>query len=120
MPARKARTEVTPCKSCPYRKDAPLALWHASEFAKVREAERAEMGGLFACHGEVKKKAKDRGFCIGWLLDQKARGIPSIKLRLVLLMQPEAKATFQACHSGGAEMYASAIEMCEANDRMQP
>lgn len=71
-----------PCKNCPYRKDAPLKLWHKAEFENLLKEERTEnvMGSkIFACH------KKDESVCVGWLINQRDRNFPSINLRLVLI-----------------------------------
>lgn len=53
--------------------------------------------------------------CLGWLLDQKNRGVPSISLRLKLVSDDAALKAFEAVNDGGEEMYESAEEMCEIN-----
>ena len=78
---RKLKIITKPCSNCPYRKDAPLQLWHKEEFKKVLAAEQDEIGKIFKCH-------KDNGcICAGWLTDQDKRRFPSIALRLELAAQ---------------------------------
>ena len=103
-----------PCGSCPYRKDAPLELWHRQEYESVYASEHAECigGSVFGCHATLKK---DPEVCAGWLLDQKRRGIPSIPLRLRLMRLPDARAALDEVTDGGHETYDSALEMCAAN-----
>lgn len=72
----------TPCENCPYRVDAPRRLWHRSEFERLLAYEGDQFGGLYNCHKHVALPPDARGFCAGWLLDQKRRGIPSVRLRL--------------------------------------
>ncbi len=105
----------SPCASCPYRKDAPLAHWDASHFFQVLASEEQQFGDMFNCHGHIKKKPEDRGFCIGWLLDQKNRGVPNINLRLKLTTNAVAKEAFKRAHAGGAKLFKSALAMCTAN-----
>ncbi|PUB32492.1 hypothetical protein C8K30_1011018 [Promicromonospora sp. AC04] len=57
LPAR------SPCGSCPYRRDAPVGLWHPEEAAILSEydAETWEQPGkLFLCHQENGR------ICSGW------------------------------------------------------
>jgi hypothetical protein len=55
---------VTPCATCPYRRDVPAGIWAASEYAKLPEYD-APTGeqpvGAFACH------QADGRICAGWL-----------------------------------------------------
>ena len=104
-----------PCENCPYRKDAPRHHWSVEEFESVLEGERSDFGKTFACHKQASLSAKERGFCAGWLLDQKARGVPSIVLRLALSQDPEAMAAFDAVTADGLEMFANVADMCTAN-----
>lgn len=68
-----------PCGNCPYRKDAPLKLWHKEEFQKLLASENQEFGAVYKCH-------KNNGsVCVGWLMKQKENGCPSISLRLALI-----------------------------------
>ena len=77
----KLKIITKPCSNCPYRKDAPVQLWHKEEFKKVLAAEQDEIGKIFKCH-------KDNGcICAGWLTDQDKRNFPSIMLRLELSKQ---------------------------------
>ncbi|WP_203612281.1 DUF6283 family protein [Amycolatopsis sp. SID8362] len=57
-----------PCASCPYRRDAPSGVWHASEYAKLPryDAETGlQPGGLFQCHQNDGADARRR-ICAGW------------------------------------------------------
>lgn len=117
---------TSPCSSCPYRRDAPLAMWSKYEFDNLRMQDGFEFGGAgFDCHGEVAKPQSERGACIGWLLDQRRRNVPSISLRLRLMTNPQLSAQFKSISSGGHALYNSIAEMCEANfpggkDRPRP
>lgn len=106
---------TTPCENCPYRKDAPLRHWHRSEFKNVLAAEDNPLGTTFACHKQRDLPAKARGFCAGWLLDQKKRGLPSITLRMVLNASEEARLALERVTDGGHKLYRTVKAMCRAN-----
>lgn len=67
-----------PCKSCPYRTDAPLAHWHKDHFEKLLIDDQDPLSSIYLCH------KNNGGACIGWLIDQDKRRFPSIMLRLQL------------------------------------
>jgi uncharacterized protein DUF6283 len=107
-----------PCKSCPYRRDAPLGLWHRSEFENLLAHDANELhGAMFGCHKDRERPPEERRFCVGWLLDQKRRGLPSIQLRLQLRVGgDEALArALDEITDGGNELYPSVRAMCLAN-----
>lgn len=104
-----------PCENCPYRKDAPRRLWHRSEFEGVLAAEQSEFGKVYSCHKQVVLATEERGFCAGWLLDQKKRGLPSIALRLALMHEPNDAAVLKSVNSDGLEMFPTVKAMCRAN-----
>lgn len=104
-----------PCASCPYRKDAPLALWDIAEFRNLKAHDSELMGNMFDCHGETQKPMGERKPCVGWLLDQKRRFIPNIQLRIRLRLIPAALAQFERINEDGLELYRSIDEMIEAN-----
>jgi hypothetical protein len=106
---------TTPCENCPYRRDALRRLWHRSEFEGLLDAETAPLGRTYACHKQASLSAAERGFCAGWLLDQKRRGLPSIALRLVLLRDPTAVVALDAVNDGGHPMFRTIRAMCRAN-----
>lgn len=106
---------TTPCQNCPYRIDAPRRLWHRSEFEKVLEAERDEIGKVFNCHKQIGLEPVARGLCAGWLLDQKKRNVPSIALRMILLRDPSAVSALEAVHATGLRMFRTVRAMCRAN-----
>lgn len=102
-----------PCSSCPYRTDAPLELWSAEEFEGLLQSERDGMGTLYGCH-EFNKRRDQAQVCIGWLISQRERNVPSIALRLKLIQNPEACACIKEA-SSPVPLYESVEEMCEAN-----
>jgi hypothetical protein len=104
-----------PCKSCPYRKDAPKGLWDPSEFQNLLSTERDMFGAVFACHGEAKKPPKERQMCAGWLLDQKARNVPSIRLRMLLSSDERSQDLYNRVSGEGLKLYLSIEAMCKAN-----
>jgi len=106
---------TTPCANCPYRKDAPRRLWDVSEFRALLAAERDQIGKVYGCHKQAPLDPKARGFCAGWLLDQKKRNIPSIALRMVLISDPSAVDALEGVSDGGHEMFNSLEAMCRAN-----
>lgn len=105
-----------PCGNCPYRKDAPLGLWHPENLDRLAQSEREMMGATYGCHATI--KAPDPSVCAGWLLMQKEHGVPSIALRLCLMQDDEALACFEAVTDGGHELYESVQEMIEANEEL--
>jgi hypothetical protein len=55
---------VTPCATCPYRKNVPSGIWHEEEYAKLPEYDRDTQDQpieAFGCH------QKDGAICAGWL-----------------------------------------------------
>jgi hypothetical protein len=102
-----------PCTSCPYRTDAPLQLWSREEFVNLLDKDVSQMGSTFGCH-EYNKRRDEAQVCIGWLLDQRERGVPSINFRLALIRNPAARACLKEA-SSPAPLYDSIEEMCEAN-----
>ena len=109
------RHMTTPCENCPYRMDAPRKYWHRSEFEKVLRSERQHMGTTFACHKQYDLPAGERGFCAGWLLDQKKRGLPSIALRIALMNDRDAQAALDRVTNAGFKMFRTVKAMCRAN-----
>ncbi|MBL8605122.1 MAG: hypothetical protein JNK72_24545 [Myxococcales bacterium] len=79
------------------------------EFQKLLETDQSELGAIYGCH-------KDNGqACIGWLLDQRQRDLPSIRLRLALITTPSAVRCLEEAHDGGHELFGSLEAMCRAN-----
>lgn len=71
-------TRKQPCDNCPYRTDAPLKHWAKEEFINLMQKDKDYFGATFGCH------KKDDHVCVGWLIDQDKRNLPSIQLRLSL------------------------------------
>ncbi len=103
-----------PCKTCPYRKDAKLGVWHPDMFIKLLRHDASEYGALYECHQTGALPSEERQMCIGWLLDQKKRGLPSITLRMHLHGSTGAQDLIDRCTSGGHRLY-SLKAMCKAN-----
>jgi hypothetical protein len=97
-----------PCNTCPYRTDAPLRHWSVEEFKDLVQHEADEMGVTYMCH------KKDGCVCVGWLMDQDRRGLPSIALRLSLLKHNITRTYMDALRSP-FPLYESVQEMCIAN-----
>lgn len=102
-----------PCGDCPYRKDAPLKLWHREEFEKLLASENTQFGSIYGCH-----KQNGQG-CVGWLLDQLRRNCPSISLRLAAIRDDAPGRSLVACMKeatdGGHKLFPSIEAMCRAN-----
>lgn len=97
-----------PCKNCPYRTDAPMALWSIEEFKLVLDKEADMMGTVFQCHKQ------DGCVCVGWLIDQDKRRFPSISLRLTLSRHNIDRKYLDALNSP-APLFNDVREMCVAN-----
>lgn len=104
-----------PCENCPYRMDAPRGHWSREEFQKVLESEADYFGTVFACHKQIDLPRSQRGFCAGWLLNQKQRNIPSIALRMVLIRDESAREALEKVSAAGLRMFRSVAAMCRAN-----
>jgi len=97
-----------PCGNCPYRTDAPLKLWHKSEFQKLLNKENEMFGAVYRCH-------KDNGsVCVGWLIKQDEDNFPSIALRMALSKNNITRVYLDSL-SSPAPLYKSIKEMIEAN-----
>lgn len=111
-----SRARMTrPCENCPYRKDAPRRYWNRAEFVGVLESEQAQLGKIYSCHKHAALPESERGFCAGWLLNQKKRGCPSIALRIALMRDPEDAQVLDRVNADGLEMFATVKAMCRAN-----
>lgn len=106
---------VRPCENCPYRKDAPRKLWHRSEFERLLATEDDDIGSTFACHKHITLSTHERGLCAGWLLNQKARGVPSVMLRILLLSDASVRQAFDRVSAKGLELFKTVEAMCSAN-----
>jgi len=105
-----------PCKSCPYRMDAPLGLWHPSEFQNLARTERDQFGAVFGCHATRHRRTPS--VCAGWLIQQRDAGVPSIALRLEILRAPDAAEALRTVRDGGHALYDSVEAMIEANETL--
>lgn len=98
----------TPCKNCPYRKDAPLQLWDKKEFKDLLENEKKEMGVTYVCH-------KNNGsICVGWLMMQEKNYLPSIMLRISLSKHNVTRKYLESLHCK-TEMFETTEDMVRAN-----
>jgi len=105
-----------PCKSCPFRRDTPVGIWDWGHYVQLRRGDTDPLNGaLFACHQYRLLSPSEQRPCAGWLLDQRRRGVPSIRLRLALGNNPAAQALFEDARDGGHVLYDSLDEMCDAN-----
>lgn len=97
-----------PCSNCPYRTDAPLKLWHKSEYEKLLKTENDYLGSTYGCH-------KNNGsICIGWLMKQDENNFPSIALRISLSNHKVTRTYLDSLHSP-APLYKDVKEMIKAN-----
>jgi hypothetical protein len=99
---------TSPCKSCPYRKDAKLKLWDKSEFEKLLDQDKEQFGNLYKCH------KNDGSCCKGWLMDQDKRGFPNITLRLSLSKNRITREYLDSLKCD-TELFKSIKEMVKAN-----
>jgi hypothetical protein len=101
-------SKKTPCKDCPYRKDAPLQLWDKEEFTDLLKKDRDYLGATYGCH------KKDESVCIGWLMNQDKRNIPSIMLRISLSQKKVTREYLDSLYCK-SEMYDTIEEMALTN-----
>lgn len=113
-----------PCGNCPFRKDAPRAHWDQTMYLMLLRIDRecedvgsvmSGGGSLFGCHKDKGIPTPEARVCGGWLVNQRERGVPSIQLRVSLSTNPEARAGMEAVSNGGHELFATVLELCEAN-----
>lgn len=104
-----------PCRSCPYRVDVRREHWHRQEFIDLLAHDQDPIGTVYGCHEGIKLAPVDRSLCIGWLIDQRERNVPSIRLRMLLMTNKDACALLEKAHDGGAKLYPSVQAMCRAN-----
>jgi hypothetical protein len=98
----------SPCKDCPYLKDAPLAKWDLGHFKDVLARDTELLGAIWECHNN------DGCVCVGWLMDQDNRRLPSISLRIELNRHHITREYMDALHCK-SEMFESVEAMCCAN-----
>ena len=102
-----------PCAACPYLKSAPRGFWSPSEFANVKAQDHLQ-GRQFGCHLNAAREHKDS--CVGWLADQKRRGIPNLGLRVELVNDEEELKRFNAINENDDELFPSIEAMVRANN----
>lgn len=100
--------KTSPCNNCPYRKDAPLRHWSIQEFIDLLNKEKDYFGSVYGCH------KKDDSVCIGWLMNQDKRNIPSISLRLSLSKNKVTREYLDKLNCK-SKLYDTVEEMCYAN-----
>lgn len=101
-------TCTQPCNNCPYRTDAPLKLWHKSEYEKLLKLEDDYLGTIYGCH-------KNNGsICIGWLMKQDENNLRSIMLRISLSKHKVTREYLDSLHSP-APLYKNVKAMIKAN-----
>lgn len=107
-----------PCPNCPFRKDAKLAYWHPTMYLMLQRIEKTEhdLEGMrtFGCHKDRHGPREDIEPCVGWLLNQRERGVPNLALRILLATNDEALKQFEECEADG-EVYETVTELVEAN-----
>lgn len=101
-------TKKSPCNNCPYRLDAPLKLWHKSEYEKLKATELSYLGSVYGCH------KKDGHTCVGWLMKQDEANFPSIALRISLSQNNVTRKYLDALHCKTG-LYENVDEMINAN-----
>lgn len=105
-----------PCTTCPYLRRSPLAIWDEAEFLNLKRQDADPIRGrTFGCHSFRKLPQAEHRVCVGWLLDQARRHMPSMRLRMELLANAEAMAAFARLSADGLEMYDSIHQMHLAN-----
>ncbi len=97
-----------PCGNCPYRTDAPLRLWHPSEYEKLLSTETDPLGVTYMCH------KKNGSVCVGWLMKQDEQSFPSIMLRIALVKHDIGRTYLDSLHSP-AKLYKDVKAMIKAN-----
>jgi hypothetical protein len=110
------RTE--PCKSCPYRRDAPRKLWAPAEFINLLRQEADPIyGSTFGCHEGRKLPSDhaDQRMCVGWLVHQKRRNTPSIMLRMRLMKDADLDALYARIDERQKGLFRTIESMCRAN-----
>lgn len=105
---KKQYCKKSPCSSCPYRMDAPLAHWSKDHFQQLLEEDKDILGKIYGCH------QKDGKLCTGWLMDQDKRDFPNLNLRLDLINKGITRKFLDSlkCES---DLYESIEAMVEAN-----
>jgi hypothetical protein len=105
---------LEPCKSCPYRRDAPRKLWAPIEFAKLLADDASQLGKVYGCHQERKLSLAEHRPCVGWAIDQKKRDLPSIAFR-ILLTKKTASDWYDKLDVKYRGLFRTLAAMCRAN-----
>jgi hypothetical protein len=88
-------------------------MWAPIEFAQLAKAAADPMGSTFGCHKDTGKLRP--AICRGYLVDQKRRDVPSIRLRLQMSNDPKLVAIFEALDEKDPDLYRSLAAMIRAN-----
>lgn len=97
-----------PCNNCPYRLDAPLQHWSIDEFKDLMASDNDYMGKVYGCH------KNDGHVCVGWLMNQDKRRLPSIALRISLSTNKVTREYLDKLHCKSG-LFESIEEMAVAN-----
>lgn len=110
-----------PCGNCPFRKDAPLGHWDIREYLLLYRMQKTEedprnFSNGFGCHKGRKLEKEEQQLCVGWLMNQREQGVPSIHLRLRLARDPTGELREQLDEATcDAELYETVTELVCAN-----
>lgn len=85
-----------------------MQLWAKVEFEQLLENDKKLLGASYLCHKQ------DGSCCKGWLINQKQRKFPSIKLRMQLSKNNIDRNYLDKLHSS-VPMFESIEEMASAN-----
>ncbi len=107
-------TQKHPCGNCPYRKDAPLALWAKDHFEDLLENEKDIVGKVYGCHKQ------NGSVCVGWAILQVNNDLPCNALRMEVLFGERGKKgglTFEYLESlkSPTPLFETVLEMSIAN-----
>lgn len=97
-----------PCNNCPYLKSAPRQHWSIEEFKDLIASDNDYFGKVYGCH------KNDGSVCVGWLINQDDRRLPSIALRMAL-SNNKVSMEYLDNLSRKKEMFKTIKEMSEAN-----
>lgn len=97
-----------PCGNCPYRKDAPLALWDKSHFEKLLADDKDILGSIYMCH------KKNGCVCVGWAILQVKHRLPCNMLRIATITETIPFEYLESLESP-TELYETVEDMVKAN-----
>ena len=73
---------ASPCKSCPYRRDAPVGLWAPHEYEKLPGYDGDIPDQLMAgAHGRFDCHQRDGNLCAGWVSTHGAGNLLALRLQ---------------------------------------